>query len=86
MRWAAKGRRQEIELYCFHQFRGDKRFRPEFYVFGIEEAVKVKRLKIEVPERQDGGVYGSRGSTPGAIRKELIAAGRGTACLRKVVQ
>jgi hypothetical protein len=74
------------ELYCFHEFRGDKRFRPEFYVVGFEEAVKVKRLKTKVPERQDGGVYSSRGGVPIAVRKELIAAGRGAACLRKVGQ
>ena len=75
-----------IELYCFHGFRGGKRFHPEFYVFGIEEVVKVKRLKAKVPERQNGVVYGSRGGASVAIRKELAAAGRGTACLRKVVQ
>jgi len=64
----------------------DKRFRPGFYVFGFEEAVKVKRLKIEVPERHYGGVYSSRGGAPHGIRKELISAGHRTAHLRKVVQ
>jgi len=64
----------------------DKRFRPGFYVFGFEEAVKVKRLKIEVPKRHYGGVYSSQGFAPIAIRKELISAGHGTANLRKVVQ
>ena len=75
-----------IELYCFHEFRGGKRFHPEFYVFGIEEAVKVKRLKAKVPECQNGVVYSSGGGVPIAVRKELIAAGRGAACLRKVAQ
>jgi hypothetical protein len=75
-----------IEPYCFHRLRKVKRFHPEFYVFGIEEAVKVKRLKIEVPERHDGGVYRSRGGAPIAMHKELLSPGCGTAYLRKVVQ
>ena len=83
---AAKRRQQEIEPYCFHRLRKAKRFHPEFYVFGIEEAVKVKRLKIEVPERQDGGVYSSRGGVPIAIHKGLLSPGCRAANLRKVVQ
>lgn len=63
-----------------------KRFHPEFYVFGIEEAVKVKRLKIEVSERQNGGVYSSLGGVPTEIHQELLSARNGTAILRKVFQ
>jgi hypothetical protein len=83
---AAKRRQREIEPYCFHRLRKAKRFHPEFYVFGIEEAVKVKGLKIEVPERQNGGVDSSRGAVPVAIHKELLSPRCGTANLRKVVQ
>jgi len=63
-----------------------KRFHPEFYVFGIEEAVKVKRLKIEVPERQNGGGCGSRRGVLIAIHKGLLTTRNGTAILRKVFQ
>lgn len=46
----------------------------------------MKRLRIEVPERQDDGVYSSRGGVPIAIHKELLSARNGTASLRKVFQ
>jgi len=75
-----------IEPYCFHCLTRANRFRPGFYVFGIEEAVKVKRLKIEVQERHGGGRYRSRGGAPIAIHKEMLSPGCGTANLRKVVQ
>jgi len=79
---AAKGLQREIEPHCFHEFRGDKRFRPGFYVFGFEEVVKVKRLKTEVPEHRHGGVSGLLD----AARREMFAASREAACLRKVFQ
>ena len=74
-----------IDPHCFLEFRGGKRFRPGFYVFGFEEAVKVKRLKTEVREHQQGGVSGPLGA-PVSIQKEMIAALWRAASLRKVVQ
>ena len=82
---AAKACQQMIESHCFLEFRGGKRFCPGFYVFGFEEAVKVKRLKTEVREHQRGGVSGPLGA-PASIERKMIAALWRAASLRKVVQ
>jgi hypothetical protein len=81
---AAKGRQRGIDPDCFHVFRRGKRFHRGFYVFGFEEAVKVKRYRTEVQEYRHGGVSGPLG-VPTAIRKEKVPSLRRSTHLRKVV-